>query len=594
MSNLEQHYSVLGLSANCSKDEIRQAYKQKALQYHPDKNPGDPEAEANFKRVGHAYSELTDPQPKQEAGGGGGYYYDDDDDDYEDDDDYYYYSQGGGGRSSRGYTSNARSYGGARSRSARGNGMEDLMEMLARMMYEDREGDYEYRETVDYTRPPPTFEERLAQSYNDRLNQRARDARQEEHRQQRARENQEEKDRNKAFKAERSAQAQEDARQEQLERMRAKSDAAQKAALEKVKLLALLVEELPGEEETKRERQETQEEEGWAAKLQRFVQDSIIIEKNAEMALQRKREKAVKAAKATRIAEEKQAVRQKAAEAKAAAAIALLDDMLQDLPTEESSQRNKMQNQEEKSRATSKKNFEEILGGQKEKELAAHQAERQRAKDLEAAARFADAQAAQQIEYAAKMKARQEREEADRATAAAVARKEAEQKAVELARQQKIAQEQAQMTGKGANHSSGESCLPSKAGNETKKKVNKSMVENEVVPKCATLNCKNRSSIQDSGDHQWYCEPCFSKWENDQQQQEGEACANCGVFQAEPSQCSVCKQVVYCSRGCQKADWPNHKAACKPTVKTSNAERPCKEYAKKGTCKLGSKCRLAH
>ena len=64
-------HSILGLSANCSQEEIRQAYKQKALQYHPDKKPHDPEAEANFKKVIAAYEELTNPKPKQAPPGAG-------------------------------------------------------------------------------------------------------------------------------------------------------------------------------------------------------------------------------------------------------------------------------------------------------------------------------------------------------------------------------------------------------------------------------------------------------------------------------------------------------------------------------------------
>lgn len=54
------YYETLGVGRDASAEEIKRAYRQAALKYHPDRNPGDAEAEANFKRAAEAYSVLAD------------------------------------------------------------------------------------------------------------------------------------------------------------------------------------------------------------------------------------------------------------------------------------------------------------------------------------------------------------------------------------------------------------------------------------------------------------------------------------------------------------------------------------------------------
>jgi len=58
------YYEVLGVNKSASEQEIKKAYRQKAIQYHPDKNPGDKQAEDNFKEAASAYEVLSDSQKK--------------------------------------------------------------------------------------------------------------------------------------------------------------------------------------------------------------------------------------------------------------------------------------------------------------------------------------------------------------------------------------------------------------------------------------------------------------------------------------------------------------------------------------------------
>src|SRR4051812_49449114 len=90
MPTKRDYYEVLGIERGAGADDIKKAYRKMAVKFHPDKNPGDKEAEEQFKELGEAYEALSDPQkraaydqyghaafdPRMRAGGRGGEFHD--------------------------------------------------------------------------------------------------------------------------------------------------------------------------------------------------------------------------------------------------------------------------------------------------------------------------------------------------------------------------------------------------------------------------------------------------------------------------------------------------------------------------------------
>ena len=60
MAEKRDYYEVLEVSKTATQEEIKKAYRKKAIQYHPDKNPGNHEAEEKFKEAAEAYEVLSD------------------------------------------------------------------------------------------------------------------------------------------------------------------------------------------------------------------------------------------------------------------------------------------------------------------------------------------------------------------------------------------------------------------------------------------------------------------------------------------------------------------------------------------------------
>ena len=58
------YYETLGVSRECDEKTLKSAFRKLAMRYHPDRNPGDKEAEQKFKEIGEAYEVLKDPQKR--------------------------------------------------------------------------------------------------------------------------------------------------------------------------------------------------------------------------------------------------------------------------------------------------------------------------------------------------------------------------------------------------------------------------------------------------------------------------------------------------------------------------------------------------
>ena len=70
MAQKRDYYEVLGVQKSATEDEIKKAYRKIAIKYHPDRNPGDKEAEEKFKEAAEAYNVLHDPKTRQHDTGG--------------------------------------------------------------------------------------------------------------------------------------------------------------------------------------------------------------------------------------------------------------------------------------------------------------------------------------------------------------------------------------------------------------------------------------------------------------------------------------------------------------------------------------------
>src|SRR5271168_1216393 len=65
MNQKKDYYEILGVPRSASESEIKAAYRQSALKYHPDRNPDNKEAETKFKQAAQAYEVLSDPEKRK-------------------------------------------------------------------------------------------------------------------------------------------------------------------------------------------------------------------------------------------------------------------------------------------------------------------------------------------------------------------------------------------------------------------------------------------------------------------------------------------------------------------------------------------------
>ena len=65
MATKRDYYEVLGVERSATLDEVKRAYRKMAMKYHPDRNPGDKQAEQNFKEAAESYEVLCDTDKRQ-------------------------------------------------------------------------------------------------------------------------------------------------------------------------------------------------------------------------------------------------------------------------------------------------------------------------------------------------------------------------------------------------------------------------------------------------------------------------------------------------------------------------------------------------
>src|SRR5215467_15767900 len=66
MAQTKDYYSVLGVPASATQDEIKKKYRKLAAKHHPDKNPNDPKAAERFKEISEAYQVLGDAEKRKQ------------------------------------------------------------------------------------------------------------------------------------------------------------------------------------------------------------------------------------------------------------------------------------------------------------------------------------------------------------------------------------------------------------------------------------------------------------------------------------------------------------------------------------------------
>ena len=70
---IDDPYKILGISRDATDEQIKQAYRQLAKKYHPDRNPGDAEAAKKMQQINAAYEQIKNPEKAQPGAGYGGY-----------------------------------------------------------------------------------------------------------------------------------------------------------------------------------------------------------------------------------------------------------------------------------------------------------------------------------------------------------------------------------------------------------------------------------------------------------------------------------------------------------------------------------------